>query len=189
MARRGNNVVPIRSQRRGRGAGDLGARGKPWWRRVSPITVMLPLATFTAVFVLGPPEATPLPLDTPPAGGADREEARFGLCGGMGRASGNCVIDGDTFWYRGEKIRIADINTPETSDPECAAEARLGAAATGRLRVLLNDGAFTLEQVGRDRDRYGRLLRTVTRGGESLGSVLVKEGLAEEWRGYRGSWC
>jgi len=48
---------------------------------------------------------------------------------------------------------------------------------------LLNQRAFA------DRDRYGRLLRTVTRDGESLGDTLVNEGLAEEWRGYRGSWC
>ena len=27
------------------------------------------------------------------------------------------------------------------------------------------------------------------RGGESLGGVLVGEGLAERWQGFRGSWC
>jgi len=32
-------------------------------------------------------------------------------------------------------------------------------------------------------------LRTATRDGASLGDALVREGLAEEWRGYRGSWC
>jgi hypothetical protein len=47
--------------------------------------------------------------------------------------------------------------------------------------ALLNQGAFTLEPI--DRDRYDRLLRTVTRDGESLGAMLVDEGLAEEWRG------
>jgi endonuclease YncB( thermonuclease family) len=119
----------------------------------------------------------------------DRERARFGLCHGMGRAGGNCVIDGDTFWYAGEKIRIADINTPETGHPGCPYEARLGAAATARLQALLNQGAFSLEPIDRDRDKYGRRLRVVTRGGASVGGVLVREGLAEEWRGYRGSWC
>jgi len=149
--------------------------------------VMGPLAAFTAVFLFGLP--TGGAIDLTRAGGADREVARFALCGGMGSGGGNCVIDGDTFWYAGEKIRIADINTPETSEPECAREAELGAAATGRLHALLNEGPFTLQAIDRDRDQYGRLLRTVTRDGESLGAVLVDEGLAEEWRGYRGSWC
>ena len=98
-------------------------------------------------------------------------------------------IDGDAFWYRGTKIRVADINTPETSNPKCAAEAELGARATARFTELLNAGAFSLEPVDRAQDRYGRALFTVTRGGESVGAALVREGLAEEWRGYRRQWC
>ena len=120
-------------------------------------------------------------------GAVDRESAHFTLCNG--RSGGTCVIDGDTFWYAGEKIRIADINTPEVSEPQCAREAQLGARASARLQALLNEGAFTLERADRDRDPYGRLLRTVTRGGTSVGAVLVREGLAEEWRGTRGGWC
>jgi endonuclease YncB( thermonuclease family) len=122
-----------------------------------------------------------------PAALPDRESAHFDPCGRGARV--NCVVDGDTFWYAGEKIRIADINTPEVSKPQCPREAALGAAATARLRALLNEGAFTLEMVDRDRDPYGRLLRTVTREGTSLGAVLVREGLAEEWRGSRSGWC
>jgi micrococcal nuclease len=84
---------------------------------------------------------------------------------------------------------VADINTPEVSEPGCAREAELGAAATDRLQALLNEGAFELENVDRDRDQYGRLLRVVTREGESLGATMVAEGLAEEWQGYRRDWC
>ncbi len=123
----------------------------------------------------------------PRVAGFTQASARFSICGGGARV--NCVVDGDTFWYAGEKIRVADINTAEVSEPACAREAALGRAATARLQALLNAGAFTLEPVDRDRDRYGRQIRTVTRGGESLGAVLVREGLAEEWRGRRGSWC
>jgi len=118
---------------------------------------------------------------------AQGEAASFARCGSGPRTS--CVVDGDTFWYQGEKIRIADINTPEVSEPQCPAEARLGARATQRLVQLLNQGPFALERIDRDTDRYGRLLRIVTRNGESLGEVLVSEGLAERWKGYRGSWC
>jgi micrococcal nuclease len=44
-------------------------------------------------------------------------------------------------------------------------------------------------QCAEDTDRYGRLLRVLPRDGESLGEVLVREGYAETWKGYRGSWC
>ena len=121
------------------------------------------------------------------APGVDRESARFGRCGSAPRVT--CVVDGDTFWYRGAKIRVADINTAEISRPACPREAALGEAATLRLAELLNAGPFTLAAWTPGRDRYGRLLRTVTRHGESLGAELVREGLAEAWQGRRGSWC
>lgn len=123
----------------------------------------------------------------PLARAADAERGAFALCRGAERVT--CVVDGDTFWYRGEKIRIADINTPEVGSPGCAAEARLGAAATRRLEQLLNAGPFSLKPTAQATDRYGRSLRVVTRGGASLGDTLTAEGLAETWRGRRGSWC
>jgi micrococcal nuclease len=113
--------------------------------------------------------------------------ASFALCAPGPRTT--CVVDGDTFWLSGEKIRIADINAPETHGAGCPSEQARGEAATRRLIVLLNAGPIALEAGTRDRDRYGRLLRTVTRGGRSLGEQLVAEGLAERWQGRRGSWC
>ena len=100
------------------------------------------------------------------------------------------IVDGDTFWVGSDKIRIADIDTPETHPPRCAEEAELGEKATRRLAVLLGEGPFELERVGdRDVDRYGRKLRIVTRNGRSLGDVLVAEGLARTWTGRREPWC
>lgn len=113
--------------------------------------------------------------------------AAFVLCGTDARIT--CVVDGDTFWLHGEKARIADINSPETSRPACHAEAVRGAAATRRLTTLLNQGPIELLAGPRDRDRYGRLLRIVARDGHSLGRQLVAEGLAERWQGRRKSWC
>ena len=111
----------------------------------------------------------------------------FSVChNGGGRF---CVVDGDTFWIGGRKVRIADIDTPETHGPRCAAEAALGARAARRLHALLNAEAFSLEPSGRDTDRYGRLLRIVTRDGRSLGAMLVAEGLARPWTGSRQPWC
>ena len=119
--------------------------------------------------------------------GSNALSARFGLCHSGGGS--NCVVDGDTFWFAGDKYRIADIDTPETHPARCAEEAALGEAATGLLREWLNDGAFSLESAGRDVDQYDRKLRIVTRGGTSVGSVLVAEGLARPWEGRRRPWC
>ena len=41
----------------------------------------------------------------------------------------------------------------------------------------------------RDEDKYGRKLRTLERAGRSLGDILVAEGLARPWGGFRRSWC
>jgi endonuclease YncB( thermonuclease family) len=99
------------------------------------------------------------------------------------------VIDGDTFVYGGTRIRIADIDTPETQG-RCAFETGLAARATSRMRALLAAGPFELHSIaGRDEDRYGRKLRIVTRGGRSLGDQLVAEGLARTWSGRREPWC
>ncbi len=126
-------------------------------------------------------------LAAPSAPAHDGLSARFGFCRtGGGR---NCVVDGDTFWFEGEKYRIADIDTPETHPPRCAEEAALGKAATERLQRWLNDGAFSLESIDRDTDRYGRKLRVVTRGGASVGDALVGAGLARRWEGHRRPWC
>ena len=118
---------------------------------------------------------------------ADTEAASFVFCHNNGGT--NCVVDGDTIWYRGTKIRITGIDTPETHQPKCAAEAKLGAAATRRMLQLVNAGPFTLQSINRDEDRYGRKLRILTRGGKSLGDILVEEGLARYYKGGRRSWC
>lgn len=122
-------------------------------------------------------------------GGGEQHSARFPLCRGPVRVT--CVVDGDTFWFAGTKIRVADIDTPEVSQPRCPEERALGRRATERMRELLNAGRFGLAAPpdGRTRDRYGRELRIVTRGGKSLGEVLVREGLAARWGGPRARWC
>ena len=118
---------------------------------------------------------------------ADSLSAAFSFCGADRHV--NCIVDGDTFWFKEEKIRIADIDTPELSPPRCQAERIKGEAAKARLLVLLNAGKFSLSAGLRDEDKYGRKLRTVTRAGRSLGDTLVNEGLARRWDGARHGWC
>lgn len=101
-----------------------------------------------------------------------------------------CVVDGDTLWINDQKIRIADIDTPEISEPKCSSELALGNRATERLIELINQGPFELRAwPGRGEDRYGRKLRVLTRNGKSLGDILVSEGLARTWSGRREPWC
>ncbi|WP_326492246.1 thermonuclease family protein [Rhizobium leguminosarum] len=117
----------------------------------------------------------------------DSLSAAFSICGDSHRV--NCVVDGDTFWFDSQKIRVADIDTPELSPPRCVAERIKGEAAKSRLLDLLNAGTFSLSAGFRDEDKYGRKLRTVTRAGNSLGAVLTQEGLARSWDGARHGWC
>jgi endonuclease YncB( thermonuclease family) len=125
----------------------------------------------------------PLPASAVSAPPPVEDAARGTRGGGAVR-----VIDGDTFDYAGERIRIADIDTPELR-ARCDEEGRLARAATQRLKSLLAAGPFELQRLGRDEDRYGRKLRVVVRGGRSLGDVLVSEGLARTWTGRREPWC
>lgn len=151
--------------------------------RFIPLTLLLSAATFWGVWSM----ATPTPVAALAASASDSESASFAMCHNGGGT--NCVVDGDTIWYRGTKIRIADIDTPETHQPRCPAERERGEAATRRLQQLINAGPFSLQSIDRDEDRYGRKLRILTRGGESLGDILVAEGLARYYEGGRRSWC
>lgn len=115
------------------------------------------------------------------------QQVRFVLCA---KVRVNCVVDGDTLWINGVKIRVADIDTPEVSTPRCPYEKALGEQATYRLLDLVNAGPFELKKAGeRDEDPFGRKLRVLMRDGESLGDILVSEGLARVWTGKQEPWC
>lgn len=83
------------------------------------------------------------------------------------------------------KIRIADIDAPETHDPKCPEEKSLGDRATQRLIGLVNSGEVTLAPIDRDEDGYGRKLRIVKVDGVSVGDTLVSDGLARWYEGGR----
>ncbi len=149
--------------------------------------------------IASPPPAQPARQNMLPAaepaggGGGDGDRAQrhyFSRChSGGGR---NCVVDGDTIWMDGEKIRLADIDTPETHPARCRYEQQLGDRATARLQSLLNAGPVALAPAadGRSHDRYGRRLAVLTRDGQSLGMILVREGLARRYSGGpRDPWC
>lgn len=126
-------------------------------------------------------------VSSPHAQVAKVASGRFEVCT---KRKANCVIDGDTFIFDGSKVRIADIDAPEIGGAQCDLEYRLGMRAKFRLVDMLNVGHFELRPLaGRNRDRYGRELRVLTRNGRSIGGELIKEGLARKWVGKREPWC
>lgn len=101
------------------------------------------------------------------------------------------VIDGDTLDVYGMRVRIENIDTPETGKrARCSYERDLGNRATKRLRELTRQGDVRLIPAGdRDRDRFGRFLRRVQVDGQDVGGILIREGLAQPWAGRRANWC
>lgn len=117
------------------------------------------------------------------------------------------VIDGDTValpcklesgFRRGcaVKVRLKDIDTPETLHSHCEEELRKGLQAKARLRELLRGQRVTVVHSG-ETDRYHRSLGWLTFEDKSdVGSILVQEGLALDWKagstakaGRIAHWC
>ncbi|HEY0283429.1 MAG TPA: thermonuclease family protein [Rhizomicrobium sp.] len=133
-------------------------------------------------------EADPVRFPGFPAAASNAINTGFTLC--AERYQANCVVDGDTIHVNGTRIRVEDIDAPETHNPRCASELVLGEQAAQRLLALMNAGPFKIVYTGgRDTDEYGRELRRIERNGRSLGGILVSEGLARLWDGARHPWC
>lgn len=100
-----------------------------------------------------------------------------------------CVVDGDTLWLRGEKIRLQGFDTPETTTNICGGqrEVQLGRNATQRLIQLLNSGKVTFQRNGED--RYGRTLADFYVDGVDVEDTLLAERLARLWPDGAEFWC
>lgn len=100
-------------------------------------------------------------------------------------------IDGDTFWYDDQKIRVMSIDTPEPSrygNAECKKEAELGDRASKFTKDIIITRSIKIEYSGRE-DRYGRALARVRVGDRYLGDMLIEAGLAKTWEGRQVDWC
>jgi len=98
-----------------------------------------------------------------------------------------CIVDGDTLWYRGEKMRLMDVDTPEL-DADCPRERELAVHATERFLSLANTGVIAITRYGLD--DYGRTLVRVETSSGMAGHVLLSEGLADRFGdGIRPNWC
>jgi endonuclease YncB( thermonuclease family) len=140
-----------------------------------------------------PPAAIPTPAIQPikavpsPASPAVSETGTvaFGYCGQGAHI--NCVGDGGVFWYKGEKIVIADMASPVVDQARCDGERRVAFAAKSRLLGLLNAGPFTMNAAGKAEPSGAP--RVVSRDGLSFGAQLINEGLARKPGAAGGAWC
>lgn len=100
-----------------------------------------------------------------------------------------CVVDGDTLWLDGVKIRLKGFDTPEPQVKICGGnrERALADKASGRLIELLNTNKWTIEYFGKG--SFKRQLATIRIGGRDVGDILIDEKLARSWPDGDEFWC
>lgn len=102
------------------------------------------------------------------------------------------VTDGDTVRMNdGTPVRLVGFNTPETFEPRCEMEARLGEKAKNRLRKLVASGIASVTKVpcacapgteGTKRCNFGRSCGILHVDGRDVGQTMISEGLAVPFR-------
>lgn len=111
------------------------------------------------------------------------------------------VIDGDTVAFRAPflplelkqelKLRIWGVDTPEKGAlAECPYEADLGAQASVFTTNVVNR-SVRREIYIKEWDKYGgRVIGDLILDGRNLRTMLLQQGLAREYYGYKKtSWC
>jgi endonuclease YncB( thermonuclease family) len=96
---------------------------------------------------------------------------------------GIVIIDGDTIDVRGERIRILNIDAPESFRSRCEAELKLALRTEERLGQLLRSGPVEVGREGQDRYRRSLAMLSVREG--DVGRILVRERLALPWKDGR----
>jgi micrococcal nuclease len=107
------------------------------------------------------------------------------------------VVDGDTIRVHGKLTRLVGFNAPETFEPRCGSELRLGGQATARLRDLVATRLLEFVAVacacrpgteGTPQCNYGRACGILRADGRNVGDILIAEGLAVPFV-CRGTGC
>jgi endonuclease YncB( thermonuclease family) len=140
---------------------------------------VLPLALFAAVG--GPLE---------PAKAQPRPQIAKCVPGQARTADEYCLVDGDTIWIDGEKLRMEGYDTPEPQTHICGGDAEIALAhrASDRVIELLNSHDWTVEY-GKPDNTGTRTLVTIRIRGRDIGDILIEEGLARSWPDGEEWWC
>ena len=85
------------------------------------------------------------------------------------------ITDGDTLKLNGTIYRLWGIDAPETKQ-DCPDGWPAGRLATTKLQALIQGKTVACE--AKDTDRYGRTVAICRAGGEDLGAIMVREGMA-----------
>jgi endonuclease YncB( thermonuclease family) len=90
-----------------------------------------------------------------------------------------------------ERVRLLNVDAPESFRPRCEAELIAGLKAKERLAQLVRAGSVRIDRQGQD--RYRRTLARLNVGlsdnkSRDVSEILIKEGLALPWRDGRTAW-
>ena len=94
------------------------------------------------------------------------------------------VVDGDTIYLNGEKIRFTGIDTPELKQT-CLKEGIQNPCGVTAKQILFDKiGNNNVECISEGKDQYKRILAECFVNNESLSSYLVRSGYAFAYRKY-----
>jgi len=94
------------------------------------------------------------------------------------------VVDGDTIYLNGEKIRFSDIDTPELKQT-CIKEGIIDPCGVTAKEILIDKiGDHKVKCISEGTDQYKRTLAECFVNIESLSSYLVRSGYAFAYRKY-----
>ena len=104
------------------------------------------------------------------------------------------VIDGDTIEVCNvsgpERIRIANLDAPESYRPACAKEKFAGIAAKQAAIQFFVRPIVNLEINRHSKDRYGRSVADVSVNGKDFRQYMIAEGHGVEWKfNKKHNWC
>jgi endonuclease YncB( thermonuclease family) len=95
------------------------------------------------------------------------------------------VADGDSLEIDGRRMRLEGLDAPELAQVCRRADAPYPCGRASRQRLVDLIGQGPLECTGRSRDRYDRLLVRCRVPAGDVGAILVREGWAVGYGGYR----
>ena len=94
------------------------------------------------------------------------------------------VVDGDTIYLNGDKIRFSGIDTPELKQT-CLKEGIKDFCGIMAKQILIDKiGNDNVECISEGKDKYKRTLAECFVNDESLSSYLVRSGYAFAYRRY-----
>ncbi len=157
------------------------------FRTILAVLVALAIGGGGAWTYFDPPVDVPLPASLAPWVGAPLTTAEGYLVAEVER-----VVDGDTLVVRigseTERVRLLNVDTPESVHPDDSRNTVLGARAADYTRRRLENAQVRLEAGGDEsHDRYGRRLAYVLVDGRNFNIELVREGWSEYVTKYGAS--